>query len=66
MTGRGVGSFLGRDTIVAAPSHECLTHLNTEKTMVSMMQLAAHLAGQKHLNSMCAHTCVFNLFKPVS
>lgn len=67
MTGRSVGSFLGRDTIAAATSHEGFTHLNIEKIMVSLMQLAAHLVGQKHLNACVhVHVYVFNFWKPVS
>lgn len=41
----GVGSFLGRDITTAAASHECSAHLSREKTLLSPMQLAAHLVG---------------------
>lgn len=70
MASRHVSSFLGSDIIAAVTSHECLAYPSTEKIMVSPMQLAAHLVGQKHLIGMCV--CVhmpvymFNFFKPVT
>lgn len=56
-----VDSFLGRDITTAAASHEHSAHLSREKTLVSPMQLAAHLVWWKHLNSWI-YVCVCLIF----
>ena len=62
----GVDSFLGRDITTAAASQEHSAHLSREKTLVSPMQLAAHLVWWKHLNSWIYVCVCLIFFKAVS